>query len=66
MHLTESHQQVIAKISKLNEPHIQLLLDSIKTIQTQPNSTELDPLANFVGAIEQGNLVEQIDRNLYE
>jgi hypothetical protein len=66
MHLTEIHQQVIVEISKLNEPQIQLLLDFIKTIQTQSNSTELDPLANFVGAIEQGNLAEQIDHNLYE
>jgi len=33
---------------------------------SNPTSTPFDPLANFTGATNHGNLAQQIDQDLYE
>jgi hypothetical protein len=66
MYSTHSHQRVIEEVAKLSDPQIQILLDFIKTLHVKEDSRAFDPLADFVGAIEEGNLAQQIDQTLYE
>ncbi len=66
MYSTHNHQQVIEEIAKLSDPQIQILLDFIKTLQMKEDSRDFDPLADFVGAVDEGNLAQHIDQTLYE
>jgi cytochrome c553 len=70
MYSTNPNQQVLEAIANLSEQQIQTVLQFIQTLQpkkpTNSTSTTFDPLAKFVGAINNGNLAQQIDKDLYE
>jgi hypothetical protein len=70
MYSTNPNQQILDAIGKLSEQQIQIVLQFIQSLQpkkiSNQNSTTFDPLANFVGAINHGNLAQQIDQDLYE
>ena len=70
MYSSSEHQQILEAIAKLSEQQIQIVLQFIRTLQpkqiSNSLSTPFDPLANFVGATNQGNLAQQIDATLYE
>jgi uncharacterized protein YjgD (DUF1641 family) len=66
MYSTHSYQKVVEEIAKLSEPQIQILLNFIKNLQSQEKSKVLDPLADFVGASDRGNIAQKIDETLYE
>jgi hypothetical protein len=70
MRFTSSNQQVLEAIDKLSEEEIQIVLEFIQTLQPRKlndsTSMSFDPLDKFVGAINNGNLAQQIDKELYE
>ncbi|MGJ5672253.1 MAG: hypothetical protein ACR9NN_01275 [Nostochopsis sp.] len=68
MYSTSQHEQILEAITKLSEQQIQIVLQFIQTLQPKQisNSLSFDPLANFVGATNQGNLAQEIDATLYE
>jgi hypothetical protein len=70
MYSTNPNQQVLEAIGKLSGQQIQTVLQFIQTLQPKkianPTTTPFDPLAKFVGAINHGNLAQQIDQDLYE
>jgi hypothetical protein len=70
MHSTSPHQELLQAIAELSEEQIQIVLQFIQTLQpkqmSNPLSTPFDPLANFVGATNHGNLAILIDKTLYE
>lgn len=69
-------EQLLKKINKLPEQHLQEILNFISWIQKQdcreiplktkttPDSWE-DPLADFVGGVSHGSLAQKIDEELY-
>jgi hypothetical protein len=70
MYSTNQNQQILEAISELSQQQIQIVLRFIQTLQpkklSNPTSTPFDPLANFIGANNHGNLAQQIDQDLYE
>lgn len=70
MYSTNQSQQILEAISELSQQQIQIVLRFIQTLQpkklSNPTSAPFDPLANFVGAANHGNLAQQIDQDLYE
>jgi len=70
MYSTNQNQQILEAISQLSQSQIQIVLRFIQTLQpkklSNPNAAPFDPLANFVGATNHGNLAQQIDQDLYE
>jgi hypothetical protein len=69
MYSTNPNQQVLEAIANLSEQQIQIVLQFIQTLQpkkpTNLTSPTFNPLAKFVGAINNGNLAQQIDKDLY-
>jgi hypothetical protein len=70
MYSTTPNQQILEAIGKLSEQQIQIVLQFIQSLQPTKISTTactpFNPLANFVGATNLGNLAQKIDRELYE
>lgn len=70
MYSTNPHQQLLEAISDLSETQTQIVLQFIQSIQpkqiAETSSQPFDPLVNFVGATNHGNLAQQIDQTLYE
>jgi hypothetical protein len=70
MYSTNQNQQILEAIGELSQQQIQIVLRFIQTLQpkklSNPTSTPFDPLANFTGATNHGNLAQQIDQDLYE
>jgi uncharacterized pyridoxal phosphate-containing UPF0001 family protein len=70
MYSTNQNQQILEAISELSQQQIQIVLRFIQTLQSKklsnPTSTPFDPLANFIGSTNHGNLAQQIDQDLYE
>ena len=70
MYSTNQNQQILDAIGELSQQQIQIVLQFIQTLQQQKhfNSTSapFDPLTNFIGASNHGNLAQQIDQDLYD
>jgi hypothetical protein len=70
MYSTNQNQQILEAIGELSQQQIQIVLRFIQTLQpkklSSPNAAPFDPLANFIGATNHGNLAQQIDQDLYE
>ncbi len=70
MYSTNQNQQILEAISQLSQQQIQIVLRFIQTLQpkklSNPNAAPFDPLTNFIGATNHGNLAQQIDQDLYE
>ena len=70
MYSTNQNQQILEAISELSQQQIQIVLRFIQTLQPKklpsPTAEPFDPLANFIGATNHGNLAQQIDQDLYE
>ncbi|WP_425216430.1 hypothetical protein [Tumidithrix helvetica] len=68
MYSTNQNQQLLEAIAKLSEQQIQIVLQFIQTLQTKKTANQasipFDPLANFVGANNHGNLAQQIEETL--
>ena len=66
----KTFKQILEAISELSQQQIQIVLRFIQTLQSKklanPTSTPFDPLANFIGSTNHGNLAQQIDQDLYE
>ena len=70
MYSTNQNQQILEAIGELSQQQIQIVLRFIQTLQpkklSNPTTTPFDPLVNFIGATNHGNLAQQIDQDLYE
>ena len=70
MYSTNQNQQILDAIGELSQQQIQIVLQFIQTLQpkkdSNPTSTPYDPLTNFIGANNHGNLAQQIDQDLYD
>lgn len=63
-------EQVLTEINQLPQDKLNLVLNFVNTLKsTDNNKTEgeiIDPLANFIGAVNHGNLTDNIEESLYE
>jgi hypothetical protein len=70
MNPVSPHQQILDAIAQLSDRQLQLVLQFIQSLQPKsipnPPETNTDPLANFIGATNHGNLARDIDEALYE
>jgi hypothetical protein len=70
MYSTNQNQQILDAIGELSQQQIQIVLQFIQTLQpkkdSNPTSVPFDPLTNFIGANNHGNLAQQIDQDLYD
>jgi hypothetical protein len=70
MYSTNQNQQILDAIGELSQQQIQIVLQFIQTLQpkkdSNPTSAPYDPLINFIGANNHGNLAQQIDQDLYD
>lgn len=70
MYPVNQYQQILDAIAQLSDRQLQLVWQFIQTLQPQPipnlPETTTDPLADFIGATNPGNLARDIDETLYE
>lgn len=70
MYPVNPYQQIVDAIAQLSDRQLQLVWQFIQTLQPQPlpnpPDTTADPLADFIGATNHGNLAGDIDETLYE
>lgn len=62
-------EKILEEINQLSDPQLNQILDFIHQINSNnlSNAQEInDPLANFIGGVELGNLAENIEQELYE
>jgi hypothetical protein len=69
MNPTSPHQQLLEAIATLSDRDATLTLQFIQALAPQPHPSESssfpDPLADFIGANQHGNLASAIDDTLY-
>jgi hypothetical protein len=70
MQSTNPHQQILEAIAQLSDQQLSIVLKFVQTLQPNPVLTPaqppIDPLANFIGASNHGNLAHAIDAALYD
>ncbi len=62
-------EQVLQEVNKLPDEKLSYLLQFIQKIQDYSPSNHdaiIDPLADFIGGVEQGSLAQNIEQDLYE
>ncbi len=62
-------EKILEEINQLSDPQLNQILDFIHQINSKnlSHAQEInDPLTNFIGGIELGNLAENIDQNVCE
>lgn len=63
-------QQVLEAINQLPQDKLGLILNFVSTLKSSENNRInqeiIDPLADFIGAVNTGKLAENIDQDLYE
>lgn len=63
-------QQVLNEINQLDLEQLDMVLNFLQSLKFSKSTTAdeeqiIDPLADFVGAVESGNLADKIDSDLY-
>ena len=64
-------QQVLNEIKQLDHEQLDMVLNFLQSLKCSESATAddqkqiIDPLADFVGAVESGNLADKIDSDLY-
>lgn len=63
-------QQLLTEINQLPQEKLNLLLNFVNSLKI-PNENNMkeeiiDPLADFIGAVEIGNITKNIEQDLYE
>ena len=70
MQSTNPHQQLLEAIAQLSDQQLPIVLRFIQTLQPNPSPASvhpsINPLANFIGASNHGNLAHEIDETLYD
>jgi len=63
-------QQILTEINQLSPEKLNQVIsfvNSIKSADENKNEEEItDPLTDFIGAVNQGNLTENMEKYLYE
>jgi hypothetical protein len=63
-------EQVLNEIKQLDHEQLDMVLNFLHSLKCSESATAdeeqiIDPLADFVGAVESGNLADKIDSDLY-
>ena len=68
--LINVRQQVLEEINQLNPEQLNVVLNFLHSLKSSESKTIdedkiIDPLADFIGAVESGNLAKNIEQDLY-
>ena len=68
--LINVREQVLEEINQLNQEKLNVVLRFLHSLKSSDNQTIdddeiIDPLADFIGAVNSGNLAKNIEQDLY-
>lgn len=65
MTISELRQTIHQEIDRLPEQALDQILQLIQQVSQTPTKSAIDPLADFIGQVDHGNLAKNIDQDLY-
>jgi hypothetical protein len=60
---TELRQELLKKIDHLSDQQLNQVLQFVNQVNQTQTNTVIDPLADFIGQVDHGNLAKNIDQD---